>query len=161
MKTVPEVRPERTAAPSSPFSSKSAPPWHPADPGRWAALNLSDPSPSGRRPEGATIADFLIWALIAEGAEDPIEGIIEGVRGELLGLADLLGTTETSCLLAQLAARLGVACTLLAFTDERMPMPLDPSDDEETPPGPTEASAAPAAAPADINEPSGADEATS
>lgn len=117
--------------------------WHPADPGRWAALNLADPDPSGLPPRGATISDYLLWALASEGAADPIEGIIDGVRTELLGLADLAGNTPASALFRLLERRLGIACTLLGFTDERMPMPLEPEDTE--PPAAVEASASPAA----------------
>src|SRR5262249_38508338 len=112
MSKVPEVRLERTDRnPASPSSPRKRPVFQPADPGRWAILHLCDPNPSGGSPEGATVADLAMWALCGDRPDDPVEGIVEGVRTELLALADLMGG-EGASMFELLAKRLGVACRL-------------------------------------------------
>lgn len=71
--------------------------WTPSDPTRWAHLNLADPDPAGALPKDALVADALAWALVPPGAADPVEGIVDGVRAELAGLAEAASTPPPPC----------------------------------------------------------------
>ena len=62
--------------------------WEPSDPTRWAVLGLADPPADGAFPDAGLTADLLAYALTAPGAEDPIAGIVDAVRVELLALGD-------------------------------------------------------------------------
>lgn len=136
--TPPETRDERTdpslSTSTNGTTSASALPWHPANPGRWAALNLADPDPTapGYPPQGGTIADGLVWAIVEPGADDPVVGIVDAVRTQLTAIAHLMGDRMGAVpdMLLSLERKLATAVKLLAFTDEREPMPLDPSGEE-------------------------------
>ena len=117
-------------------------PFKPApDAGRWAVLGLADPPlPENGMPEDATTADLLAWALCYPGSIDPIEGLLEGVRVELVALSDAYDVLDPrspsqkagahlSDTLLMLARRLEVAVTLLRRTDGTEPLP--PEDDPE------------------------------
>jgi hypothetical protein len=102
---------------------------------RWAALNLSPPRPGGGRRNDPTVADWLISGLLAEHWDgDPVEGMIEGVRADLLGIADLMAFDSAGAgVLRALAHRLAMAGSLLAMADgqEHTPAPEEGSSDNE------------------------------
>ena len=131
----PEVRPAPSdACPSAPREKRSPLPWEPSDPARWAHLNLSDPPDNGILPRDALVPDAIVWALVSPEADDPIEGIVEGVKIELEGLADAMEERGIAAMLGLLARRLDVACLLLRYTDNRSPMPLESDEPEEPAP---------------------------
>lgn len=108
--------------------------WKPSDPSRWAHLNLVDPDPAGALPKDALVADALAWALVPPGATDPVEGIVDGVRVELVVLADLLGAQHGAGVLLLLARRLEAAMLLLRWTDGREKMLFEVPEPVEEPP---------------------------
>jgi hypothetical protein len=110
--------------------------WEPSDPARWAHLNLADQDPSGCLPQGALVADVLVWALALPGAVDPVEGIVDGVRVELAALADVLSERRVATVLLMLGRRLDAAMLLLRWTDNRAQMPTE-LDEPRPPPAAT------------------------
>jgi hypothetical protein len=106
---------------------------------RWSMLGLADGRPDERLPEQEGTADVLAAALMAPGAEDPIEGIVEAVRVELGALAALMPDREVQETLRLLCRRLDAALLLFRRCDNRAPMPLErePEADQQPPPPPT------------------------
>jgi hypothetical protein len=125
--------------PSSPEEEEAPtkPPWKPSPIDRWSLLNLEDPDPAGEMPSKARVPDALTWALVSPGAEDPVEGIVDGVRIEIAAAAEMRSTGEPHLadLLTMWGRRLDVAMQLLRWTDERERMPME--DEFEEPPLPT------------------------
>ena len=143
----PSLTPEARAAPSdacpsAPREKRSPLPWERSDPTRWAHLNLSDPPENGILPRHALVPDALVWALVSPEADDPIEGILEGVKLELAALADAMEECGIASMLGLLARRLDVACLLLRYTDGRTRMPVESDEPEEPAPESTDAESA-------------------
>jgi hypothetical protein len=138
MSTVPKPPPDANDddPPSSPEeeAGPTKPPWKPSDPTRWAHLNLEDPDPSGEMPKKARVPDALAWALVAPGAEDPVEGIVDGVRLEIAAAAEVRRTGEPHLadMLTMWGRRLDAAMQLLRWIDNRERMPME-NDFEEPP----------------------------
>jgi hypothetical protein len=138
--TDPSVVPHAREAPAAAYPNERRDerrvtlPWEPSDPARWAHLNLSDPPENGILPKDALVPDALAWALVSPEADDPIEGIVDGVKIELEALADSLKERGIGAMLGLLARRLDVACILLRYTDNRSPMPTEPADPPEDEP---------------------------
>ena len=137
--TDPSLSPETRAAssdarPSGPRERRSPLPWEPSDPTRWAHLNLSDPPEAGILPGDALVPDALAWALVSPEADDPIEGILEGVKIELTALSNAMEKRDVAAMLGLLGRRLDVACLLLRYTDGRARMPLESEEPEEPAP---------------------------
>src|SRR6185503_2422785 len=107
--------------------------WEPSDPTRWAVLGLADPPADGAFPDAGLTADLLAYALTAPGAEDPIAGIVDAVRVELIALGDALRETEANIgdALHLLARRLETAVVLLDRCDGRIRTPKEPDPDAE------------------------------
>lgn len=101
--------------------------WKPSNPGRWSALGLADPA----EIPGGSVSDLLAYALVDPDAEDPIDGILLGVRTELVVLAD--GDGGARPMLRMLIRRLDVALLLLRRLDNRVPIPLEEDPDEAPP----------------------------
>jgi hypothetical protein len=99
---------------------------------RWAELGLADPLPDERMPEQGSTADLLAWALVAPGADEPIAGIVDGVRVELAALADAAPSLPVAAVLVLLSKRLAVASLLLRRADERAPTPREYDPDAPT-----------------------------
>lgn len=131
--TDPSLAPEAPTAPSDarPSEERLPLPWEPSDPTRWAHLDLSDPPEGGILPDDALVPDALAWALVSPEADDPIEGILAGVKIELTALADAMEARSVAAMLRLLARRLDVACHLLRYTDNRAQMPLESDEPEE------------------------------
>lgn len=129
------------ACPSAPRERRSPLPWEPSDPTRWAHLNLADPPEGGILPPDALVPDALAWALVSPEADDPIEGILEGVRIELAALAATTEERAIAAMLGLLARRVDVACLLLRYTDNRARMPTEPAEPPEELPRPDDADA--------------------
>src|SRR5262249_40282244 len=73
--------------------------------------------------------DALAYALVAPSSKDPIEGILEGVRIEMLGFAEVLGDPRVADFAGLLARRLEVPMLRLAWSDNRVKMPVEPAPD--------------------------------
>jgi hypothetical protein len=99
---------------------------------RWAELGLADPLPDERMPEQGSTADLLAWALCAPGADEPIAGIVNGVRLDLAALVDVAPSLPIATTLVMLGRRLAVASLLLRRADERAPTPPEYDPDAPT-----------------------------
>jgi hypothetical protein len=90
-------------------------------------LGLEDPDPTGRPLKGATVADVLAWAQMPPGSADPIEGIVDGVRIDLVALARSGHEMDDAFadMLMGYARRLWAAMQLLRWCDNRERMPVD------------------------------------
>jgi hypothetical protein len=86
-------------------------------------FGLADPDQNGRLPDKPSTADLLIHGLVPPGAVDPVEGIVDAVRGELAALASLLQDPGAGDVLLSLARRLQVAMILFRRSDGREPIP--------------------------------------
>jgi hypothetical protein len=83
-------------------------------------------------PEDAPVADALAHGLCAPYVDDAVEGIVEGVRVELEGLASAVYARPLSGTLDMLARRLATAIKLLRWCDNREQMPTDELPEEES-----------------------------
>jgi len=71
----------------------------------WAELGLLDPRRDGRlRIDGST-ADVLAFASMPSGAEDPVEGLLEGVRTIAAGQAAMFAWVDRTIQAAFLLRR--------------------------------------------------------
>jgi hypothetical protein len=104
----------------------------PGNPDRWSMLGLDDPKPDASLPKDGQTADLLAFALVLPGAEDPVEGIIDGVRVELAAMAEGAPSRANADALMLLGRRLDVAMLLLRRSDERAPMPPEYDPDAVT-----------------------------
>lgn len=117
---------------------------------RWSMVGLAYPPTSP-----PTTSDLLALALMPPGSEDPVEGIVDAVRIELLAFASV-AQGPLRDLLTALGARLQAAITLLRRTDHREAMPPEDPCDDAAPPPPADGSTlrAPASpSPADDDDP--------
>ena len=111
-------------------------PWKPSNPGRWSMLGLPEPTDQRHHaPEYGTLAEVLAYGLVPLGAEDPVEGILEGVMLELDALGATLVTRvlsrSASEMLHLLAQRIEVAIILLQRCDNRATLPPEPDPEAE------------------------------
>src|SRR5262249_53062888 len=104
-------------------------------------LGLADLRPSHEPPEHGTTADLLAWAVMPPGVDDPVEGLISGVRIDLEALAEQHERCHPafSDALVPLIRRLQVAGIFLKRADGRVPMVLDaPEATQDAAPAPEE-----------------------
>lgn len=94
-------------------------------------LGLTEPEPKEMIPAKASTAGLLAFAILCPGAEDPVEGMVNGTRAELAALALMLAEGPVANILDRRVRQLDVAMALLRRTDCRDTMPTDELDEPE------------------------------
>ncbi len=97
-------------------------PWDGSPADRFSHLGLADHPVGGGLPPDLTVADLLAWALMAPGAVDPIDGILEGVAMELQVLAMAMPSASGS--IDMMVRRIRAAIKILRWSDNRERMPV-------------------------------------